>query len=140
MAIKTVDRTLLQGQSVELFRAAIKSQTTLDPYERRLIGFLKRIGARSPDAFVVFAKSNPVLAENKIIAFLSSERARAECSEISAGTINNWVKAARLFLGMSDVQLNWKKIRRVLPRARRYALDSEYLQLMNCTKYKMLQA
>jgi|Tabmets5t2r1_1033131.scaffolds.fasta_scaffold03167_2 hypothetical protein len=24
---------------------------------------------------------------------------------------------------MSDVQLNWKKIRRVLPRARRYALD-----------------
>jgi uncharacterized metal-binding protein len=24
---------------------------------------------------------------------------------------------------MSDVQLNWKKIRRVLPKARRYALD-----------------
>jgi integrase len=41
----------------------------------------------------------------------------------SAGTINNWVKAARLFLDMSDIHLNWKKIRRVLPRARRYALD-----------------
>jgi hypothetical protein len=26
MAVKTVDRTLLQGQSVDLFRAAIKSQ------------------------------------------------------------------------------------------------------------------
>src|SRR5919108_4115262 len=123
MAVKTVDRTFLKGQSVELFRAAIKSQATLDPYERRLIGFLKRMDAKSPDTFVAFAKSNPALAENKIIAFLSSERARADRGEISAGTINNWVKAARLFLEMSDVQLNWKKIRRVLPRARRYALD-----------------
>jgi hypothetical protein len=123
MAVKTVDRTFLKGQSVELFRAAIKSQATRDPYERRLIGFLKRMDARSPDAFVDFAKSNPALAENKIIAFLSSERARADRGEISAGTINNWVKAARLFLEMSDVQLNWKKIRSVLPRARRYALD-----------------
>ena len=79
--------------------------------------------AGAPDAFVEFAKNNPALAENKIIAFLSSERARADRGKISAGTINNWVKAARLFLEMSDVQLNWKKIRRVLPRARRYALD-----------------
>jgi integrase len=118
-----VDRTFLQGQSADLFRAAIKSQATLDPYERRLIGFLKRMDADSPDAFIEFAKKNPVLAENKIIAFLSSERSRAERGEISAGTINNWVKVARLFLEMSDVQLNWKKIRRVLPKARRYALD-----------------
>jgi integrase len=123
MAVKTVDRTFLQGQSAELFRAAIKSQATRDPYERRLIGFLKRMDAKSPDAFVEFAKNNPTLTENKIIAFLSSERARADYGEISEGTINNWVKAARLFLEMSDVQLNWKKIRRVLPRARRYALD-----------------
>jgi hypothetical protein len=123
MAVKTVDRTFLQGRSAELFRAAIKSHATLDPYERRLIGFLKRMDARSPDAFVAFAKRNPAFAENKIIAFLSSERARADHGEISAGTINNWVKAVRLFLEMSDVQLNWKKIRRVLPRARRYALD-----------------
>jgi hypothetical protein len=107
---KTVDRTFLQGQSAELFRAAIKSHATLDPYERRLISFLKRMDARSPDAFVEFAKGNPALAENRIIAFLSSERTRADCGEISAGTINNWVKAARLFLDMSYVQLNWNKI------------------------------
>jgi hypothetical protein len=28
MAVKTVDRTFLQGESAELFRAAIKSQAT----------------------------------------------------------------------------------------------------------------
>ena len=65
MAVKTVDRTFLQGQSADLFRAAIKSQATLDPYERRLIGFLKNMDAESPEAFVEFAKSNPALAENR---------------------------------------------------------------------------
>jgi hypothetical protein len=29
--------------------------------------------AASPDAFVTFAKDNPIVVENKIIAFLSSE-------------------------------------------------------------------
>ena len=34
MAVKTVDRAFLQGQqSAELFRAAIKSQATRDPYK-----------------------------------------------------------------------------------------------------------
>jgi hypothetical protein len=41
MAVKTVDRAFLQGQSAELFRAAFKSQAMRDRYERRLIGFLK---------------------------------------------------------------------------------------------------
>jgi hypothetical protein len=56
MAVRTVDRNYLQGQSAELFRAAIKSQATRDPYERRLIGFLKRMDAESPDTFVEFAR------------------------------------------------------------------------------------
>jgi hypothetical protein len=56
MAVERVDRTFLQGQCVELFRAAIKSQATLEPYERRLIGFLKKMDAKSPDAFVEFVK------------------------------------------------------------------------------------
>jgi hypothetical protein len=52
---------------------------------------------RSPEAVVRLAKSNPVVAENKIIDFLSSERGRDDRGEISADTINNWVKATRLF-------------------------------------------
>ena len=86
MAEKTVDRTFLKGQSVELFalpRSELRA--TRDPYERRLIGFLKKMDAGSPDAFVEFAGSNPVLVENKIIAFLSSERARATVEKSLAG-------------------------------------------------------
>jgi hypothetical protein len=65
MAVKTVDRIFLQGQSVELFRAAIKSQATLDPYERRLIGFLKKMDASLLTPFIEFAKKYSTLAEKK---------------------------------------------------------------------------
>jgi hypothetical protein len=58
---------------------------------------LRKIDIRSPEAVVRFAKSNPAVAENKIIDFLSSERGRDDRGEISADTINNWVKATRLF-------------------------------------------
>lgn len=40
MVVKIVDRAYLQGQNADLFRAAIESRATRDPYERRLIGFL----------------------------------------------------------------------------------------------------
>lgn len=47
MAVKTIDRAFLQGQSVELFRTAIKSPVLLDLSGRRLFGFLKRMDAES---------------------------------------------------------------------------------------------
>jgi hypothetical protein len=67
---------LLQGQSFELFSAAIKSLATQNIYERKLLGFLKRINL-SPAAFVQFAKDNPSAAEKKIIiSFLSQAEDR----------------------------------------------------------------
>jgi hypothetical protein len=51
------------------------------------------IEAASPDAFVEFAKNNShVLVGKRLIAFLSSERTRADLGDISTGTINNWSK------------------------------------------------
>jgi hypothetical protein len=58
----------------------IKSQATLDPYERRLIGFLKKKDdVRSSDAFVEFEKGSLQLLKIDMV-FLSSERARAGLS------------------------------------------------------------
>ena len=65
---------------------------------------MKKIDAASPDAFIEFARNNSILVENKIIAFLSSERTRADCGEISGGTVNNWVKIARLFLEINSLE------------------------------------
>jgi hypothetical protein len=119
---KTVDRTILQGECVELFRAAIKSPFTRDPYERRLIFFLTTIGM-TPHELVNAAKQDPYLIEKKIISFISRENLRAESGQITAATVGNSLKAIRLLLEMNNVSLNWKKVRRILPRARRYALD-----------------
>jgi hypothetical protein len=46
MAVKTADRTFLKGQSVDLFRAAIKSQATRDPYEKKADRFFEKDGCR----------------------------------------------------------------------------------------------
>jgi integrase len=117
-----VDRSLLIGESFELFCSAIRSPATRDPYERKLLGFLKRVNL-TPDEFAQFAKENPLAAEKKIISLLSQDRLKIERGEITAGTVNNWLKAVRLFLEMNDVVMNWKKIKRILPMIRRYALD-----------------
>ena len=117
-----IDRSLLQGESFELFFAAIRSSATRDPYERKLLGFLNRVNL-SPDGFLQFAKKNPSGAEKKILSLLSQDRLKIGRGEITAGTVNNWLKAVRLFLELNDVFLNWKKIKRILPTIRRYALD-----------------
>jgi hypothetical protein len=59
-----IDRSLLQGESFELFSAAIRSPATTDPYERKLLDFLKRINI-SRDVFVQFAKDSPSAAQKK---------------------------------------------------------------------------
>ena len=59
-----------------------------------------------------------------------------ENGELAAGTVDNIIKPVRLLLEMNDVYLNWKKIRRVIPPVRRYALDrvpttSEILEILD---------
>ncbi|HYA85362.1 MAG TPA: hypothetical protein VEH06_18235, partial [Candidatus Bathyarchaeia archaeon] len=101
----------------------MRNAATRDPYERRLIGFLKNV-MMTPDEFVAKAKSQPSTLERILISFISGENVRAEKGEITAGTVGNSIKAVKILLEMNDVtSLNWKKIKRVLPRARRYALD-----------------
>jgi len=62
-----IDRSLLQGESFELFFAVIRSPATRDPYERKFLGFLKRVNL-SPDGFLQFAKK--ILQVQKRRSFL----------------------------------------------------------------------
>jgi len=119
---QVLDRSILEGESIELFRQAIKSPYTRDPYERRLINFLKFVNLL-PDEFVTLAKKDPSGIEKKIISYISIQKKRVENGEITGATVSNFLKAIKLLLEMNDVYLNWKKIKRILPTARRYALD-----------------
>jgi hypothetical protein len=97
MSGKTIDRSILQGECIELFRAAIKSAATRDPYERRLIQFLKNIKL-APDDFIAAAKKNSLSIEKQIISFISKQNSRAQKGEITTATIGNCLKAVRVLL------------------------------------------
>jgi len=56
-----------------------------------------------------------------IIRFLRSQKERVERTEISAGTLSNFVKTIKLFCEMSEITISWKKLTRVLPKSRKYA-------------------
>lgn len=122
MTRKPVDRSILSGDSIILFRAAIRNAATRDPYERRLISFLYSIGME-PDSFVDLARKKPRVAEKRVISYIIEEVQRAEEGQITESTIRNPLKAIKLLLEMNDATVNWKKIRRLLPPARGYALD-----------------
>jgi hypothetical protein len=65
------------------------------------------------------SKKDPCFVERKIISFICIQNPRLEKGEITSDTISNSLKIISLLLEMNDVSsLNWKKIRRVLPRAR----------------------
>ena len=122
MSTRKLDRSALQGEVLQIFRAAIKSPLTRDVYKRRLLNFLGDL-KMTPECFLSLAKNNPGSAEKKIITFAFSLIGRYEKGEIAAGTVHNCVKCVKLLLEMNDIFLNWKKISRILPKVRRYALD-----------------
>jgi hypothetical protein len=76
-----------------------------------------------PDSFVNLAKKEPRAAERTVILYINEQVQRAEEGQITESTIRNPLKAIKLLLEMNDASLNWKKIRRLLPPARNYALD-----------------
>lgn len=112
----------LKGQSVRLFREAVKSEETWLQYERRFWHFLDLLG-EEPDSFLSHSEKDRKWAEQKIIDFMAMQKERVRRGEISNGTVSNLKKPLKLFLEMNDVTLNWKKINKTLPSMRRYALD-----------------
>ena len=120
---KPKDRGLLQGKTIKPFQEAIRSEATREVYERRLATFLTDIGY-DVDTFVVKAKANPKWAQETVTDYLMKQKERALNKEIEPSTVGNVKKPVKLLLEMNDVtDINWKKISRMLPSSRRYALD-----------------
>ena len=62
-------------------------------------------------------------AFNNIIRFLRYQKERVEKTEITGGTLSNFVKTIKLFCEMTEIPIHWKKITRELPKSRKYAYD-----------------
>jgi hypothetical protein len=64
VARTTIEGSILQGESIEIFRAAVKSPATRDHYERHLISFLKMISL-THDNFIDLAKKILLLLKER---------------------------------------------------------------------------
>lgn len=58
-----------------------------------------------------------------ILKFLQYQREKFDRKEIAAGTVKNYYQAIKLFCDMNDIPVPWKKIRKGLPRVRKFGED-----------------
>ena len=104
-----VNRSILDGEWITIFRAAVRSKYTLDPYERRLIAFLSDVGM-SCDEFVGLAKTNPAAVEKMVVDFVLKEKHRLKQGGIASSTISNKLKPIKLLLEMNDAIVVWVNV------------------------------
>jgi hypothetical protein len=111
-----------------VFMYALKAPESRRQYPRRFKIFLDYLGLKGGleeqvQEFYLKAIENHQWAEELLMSFIGYEKERSKKGEISVSTIPNYYRATKLFCGMNDVVLNWKKIARGLPRAGKAAND-----------------
>jgi hypothetical protein len=113
-----------------LFVFAIRSPYTKESYFRRLRRFFEVIelcnGKTFEERCNIFAlkgRADSKWAFNNILRFLQSQKIRAQKKEISAGTLQNYLKTIKFFCETTDISIPWKKITRGLPKGKRFADD-----------------
>jgi integrase len=117
------DRSILEGKCIQNLREAIKSPLTLDHYERMLAFFFRDVNLTC-DEFVGKAKADPQWAQGFVLEYMLRMKQKVLDRKMAAGSIGNIRKPVRLLLDMNDVTgINWKRISRLMPRERKFALD-----------------
>jgi hypothetical protein len=113
-----------------VFLYALKAPESIRQYPRRLKVFLDylHLGGGSEEQAIEFVKrvtDNPKWLQDSFMNFVLHQKERVKNKEISEGTIGNYYKAVKLFCEMNfdHPVINWKKVGRGMPRARKFALD-----------------
>ncbi len=131
----------IEPSPIDNFIYALKAPETKRKYPQRLKFFFDSIfPGLDMDAqsrvFVENAKGNDQFVYSGFINFIVAQNRRVDKKEITAGTVRNYYKAAKLFCEMNDVIVNWKKIAKGLLREKQYGEDrapniNEIIQIMN---------
>jgi integrase len=127
----TTTSTCDNGQDpLMIFKYALKSSESQRQYPGRLKVFLDYLGLggtidEQTKDFAEKARNNPQWLQDSLMKFIVHQKERVSRKEISEGTIGNYYKAVKLFCEMNFDQpiVNWKKVARGMPRARKFALD-----------------
>jgi hypothetical protein len=99
------------------FLYAMRSPMTREKYVGRLaklFDFLEIKGSMEERcvAFVEKARKEQDWTFQSILRFIHFQRSRVERKEITAATLQNYIKATKLFCEMNDITIPWKKITR----------------------------
>jgi integrase len=123
-------KEMTEEDPMSVFMYALRAPESRRQYPRRFKVFLDYLGLEGSiedqaRQFVDKARNNPKWFHQSLMNFIVFQKERVGRKEISEGTIGNYYKAIKLFCEMNFDQplINWKKIARGLPRARKFALD-----------------
>jgi hypothetical protein len=114
-----------------MFVYAIRSPYTKEYYFRRLRRFFDFFNFYKHEtmdkrcsSFVYKGRNDPNWAFSSILNF-STPKGKGRKKEITAkhSTLRNYFKTIKMFCGVTDITVQWKKIARGLPRGKRYADD-----------------
>lgn len=126
---------------IDNFVYALRAPETRRKYPQRLKFFFDFVFPNIDNLrtqaveFIKKAKNNDQFVYTNFLNFILAQNRRIDKKEITAGTVRNYYKAAKLFCEMNDIIVNWKKIAKGLLREKEYGEDraptvDELIQIM----------
>lgn len=115
--------------SLDNFLYALRAPETRKKYPQRLKHFFDFVFPNINNleeqaaVFIEKSKSNNEFVYRSLQNFILAQNRRVDEKEITAGTVRNYYKAAKLFCEMNDVIVNWKRIAKGLLKEKEYGDD-----------------
>jgi len=107
---------------IQRFNEAIKSEETRKPYEFYLNKFFSH--AKTDADQIVNLPHNEI--DELVFNYLVSLKWRVDKGTLSPNSINAIMSPIQLFLEQNDIELNWKKIKKMYPRRKAPANQAPY--------------
>jgi integrase len=126
---KEVEKQEEEMNPYSIFLFAMNSPVTRQKYIGRFTKFLNFISLTDGTIeercriFVSKTRNDSTWAVNSIVKFLWAQKQRVQDKEITGATVNNYVKAIKLFCEVTEIYIQRKNLLRGLPKGRRYADD-----------------
>ena len=136
-----MDAALEIQKPLDNFVYALRAPETKRKYPQRLKFFFDFVFPTIADLktqaqeFVNMSKVNDLFVYTNFLNFILAQNRRVDKKEITAGTVRNYYKAAKLFCEMNDIVVNWKKVAKGLLKEKEYGDDraptvDELIQIM----------
>jgi hypothetical protein len=113
-----------------MYLFALKSPLTREKYQNRMEKFFDYIGLEGKtveEKSLRFVKKSELEGSqwvfNSVLKFMLYQIGRVNNKEIVGSTVQNYLKSVKLFCEMADINIQWKKITRGLPKGKSYADD-----------------